>query len=390
MDKDEIGDLRKRIEGLDAQIVQLLCERARHAVEIGCLKQLKEVPVFDGFRERTVLNGLSARNEGPLADSALRRIFTEIISACRALQGPTKVCFLGPEATFSHQAALEYFGRSCSFLPSDSIVDVFRRVEIGHADFGVVPVENSTEGTVGLTLDQLAVTHVDICAEIFLRVSHALMSLDRDLGNIERVFSHPQALAQCLGWLSNKLPGTAMIQTSSTAAAAQRASQEAGTAAVGSEMLAPVYGLEVLARDIQDRALNLTRFLVIGNQESSRTGRDKTSLLFAVSHHPGALREALTPFAEQEVNISRIESRPSKETPWEYVFFLDLEGHLADKSVGTAVEKLAACVSRLKILGSYPAGALMNSDSASRKDDPAVTVRGDADDQPSPPLSKGR
>lgn len=390
MSKDDIGQLRKQIEGLDAQIVRLLSERARHAQEIGRLKQLKEVPAFDGFRERTVLNGLAAGNQGPLPDSALRRIFTEIMSACRALQGPTKVCFLGPEATFSHQAALEYFGRSCSFLPADSIVDVFRQVEFGHVDFGVVPVENSNEGTVGLTLDQLAVTNVSICAEMFLRVSQALMAVDWDFDKIERVFSHPQALAQCLGWLSNKLPGRAMIQTSSTAAAAQRASQEAGTAAVGSDMLAPVYGLEVLARDIQDRALNLTRFLVIGDQENGQTGKDKTSLLFAVSHHPGALREALTPFAEHGVNISRIESRPSKETPWEYVFFLDLEGHLADESVGAAVEELAACVSRLKILGSYPAGALMNSDSASRTDGRDVSVRPDTDDQPSSPRSKGR
>jgi chorismate mutase/prephenate dehydratase len=216
------------------------------------------------------------------------------------------------------------------------------------------------------------------------------MSLDRHLGAIERVFSHPQALAQCLGWLSNKLPGRAMIQMSSTAAAAQRASQEAGTAAVGSEMLAPVYGLEVLARDIQDRALNLTRFLVIGNQENGRTGKDKTSLLFAVSHHPGALREALTPFAEQEVNISRIESRPSKETPWEYVFFLDLEGHLADERVQTAVKKLATCVSRFKILGSYPAGSLMDRDSAPRVTEQAGSAMDDNDNQPISPLSKLR
>ncbi|MEJ2717286.1 MAG: prephenate dehydratase [Deltaproteobacteria bacterium] len=390
MDKDEIGELRKRIEGLDAQIVQLLSDRARHAQEIGRLKHLNEIPVFDGCRERAVLDALAAGNAGPLPNSALRRIFTEIISACRALQGPTTVSFLGPEATFSHQAALEYFGRSCSFVPTDSIVDVFRQVEIGHVDFGVVPVENSTEGTVGLTLDQLAVTQVGICAEIFLRVSHALMSAERDLGTIERVFSHPQAIAQCLGWLSNKLPGRSLIHTSSTAAAAQRASQESGTAAVGSEMLAGVYGLEVLARDIQDRALNLTRFLVIGNQENARTGQDKTSVLFAVSHHPGALREALTPFAEQEVNISRIESRPSKETPWEYVFFLDLEGHLADEGVATSVKKLAACVSRLKILGSYPAGTLMNRDRASRSNRHAVSVSDDADNEPSSPLSKAR
>lgn len=367
MEEKRILELRHQIDLLDGRIVKLLGERATCAVEIGHLKQSKSMPAFDGCRERALMNAISAQNEGPLTDSALRRIFTEIVSACRAAQSPVKVSFLGPEATFTHQAAQEYFGGSCSFIPADSVTHVFRHVESGHADFGVVPVENSTEGSVALTLDRLAVSELKIRGEIFVRISHALMSVEEELGRIEQVLSHPQALAQCLGWLSANLPGRAMVEMSSTAAAAERAAEEPGAAAVGSEMSARVHGLKVLAGDIQDRSPNLTRFLVVGGPESCRTGRDKTSLLFVASHRPGALRLALTPFAEQGINISRIESRPSKETPWEYIFFVDLEGHLSDEPVATAMEGLKACVNRLKILGSYPVGALMGERSVCRE-----------------------
>ncbi len=376
MAEDKILQLRDRIDRLDHQIVQLLTERAVSADEIGRLKRSKGMPVYDAFRERALMQALSAQNMGPLPDSALRRIYIEIISACRALQGPTNVSFLGPEATFTHQAGLEYFGGSCNFKPVDSIRDVFKTVENGHADFGVVPVENSTEGAVGLTLDQLAVSELKICGEIFLRISHSLMSCEQDLSGIRQVLSHPQALAQCGDWLSRKLPGTALVQVSSTAAGAQAAAEKDGTAAIGSEMLAGLHGLNVLARDIQDLTVNLTRFVVVGRQEPPGTGRDKTSLLFAALHRPGALRMALTPFAEQGINISRIESRPSKETPWEYVFFLDLEGHPSDEHMRSALDQLKERVSRLKILGSYPVGELVGKRSEPGEihcSDPAAT-----------------
>jgi len=356
MDDEAIWRLRKQIDELDAKIVELLGQRATHAKEIGRLKQLKGMPAYDASREQALMNALVSGNTGPLSDSALRNVFTEIVSACRALQHPPRVSFLGPAATFTHLAAIDYFGQSCDFLPRESIVDVFRDVQSGHGDFGVVPVENSTEGSVGLTLDQLADSQLRICGEVFLRISHALMSRQGSLADIQQILSHPQALAQCLGWLSRNLPGRPMVQMSSTAVAARRASEEEGTAAVGNDMLARLYGLNILARDIQDRAVNVTRFLVLGHEDCEPTGRDRTSILFAVAHHPGALLQTLNPFSEHAINISRIESRPSKDTPWEYVFFADFEGHVSDGEVAATLETISRFVTRLKILGSYPIG----------------------------------
>ncbi|MBW2618761.1 MAG: prephenate dehydratase, partial [Deltaproteobacteria bacterium] len=291
-------------------------------------------------------------------DGAVNRVFFEIISACRALQGPIEISFLGPEATFSHQAALDYFGRSAGFLPQESISDVFKEVEENRADFGIVPVENSTGGVIGLTLDHLIETDLKVCGEVHQRISQALMSLEEDCGRIKRVISHPQALIQCRGWLARNLPAAKLVETPSTAAAAIRATKTPASAMVGSEMLADLHGLRVLAREIQDRPFNLTRFLILGRLESPRTGRDKTSVLFATPHRPGALCRCLKPLAEFEVNLTHIESRPSGQKPWEYVFFIDFEGHLADDPVRAALEGLAGGVDKLKILGSYPRGQI--------------------------------
>ncbi|MBM4325959.1 MAG: prephenate dehydratase [Deltaproteobacteria bacterium] len=351
-----IHGIRERIDLLDDEIIRLLHERAAQAKEIGRLKRTNGLPALDAQRERAVLERLSCGKSGLLQPSALKHIFTEIIAACRAIQEPLKVSHLGPEATFTHMAAMDYFGRSCEFFPRDSIVDVFRDVQSGHAHFGVAPVENSTEGSVGLTLDQLADGDLKICGEIYLRISHALMSTERDLSRIKEVLSHPQALGQCLGWLSRNLPARPLVQMSSTAVAAKKAAEQPGSAAVGNEALARLHGLHVLARGIQDRSTNVTRFLVLGNEEHAPTGRDKTSILFSTPHRPGALLKALTPFSQQGVNISRIESRPSKETPWEYIFFADFEGHVSDEHVRAALEEFSQCVNRLRMLGSYPAG----------------------------------
>ncbi len=362
-----IDGLREKIDQIDRDLIQLLSRRAACALAIGPLKQSLGLPTFDAGREREVMDALLTHNDGPLTDSALNYIFTEIISACRALQCPTRVAYLGPEATFSHTASLEYFGRSSTLLPRDSIVDVFREVESGQADFGVVPVENSTEGAVGLTLDQLATSDLRICGEILLPISHALMSRTTDLDLIESVFSHPQALAQCFGWLAGNLPGRAIVQTPSTAAAAKRAAQEPGAAAVGSEMLARLYGLEVLSRNIQDRSVNLTRFLILGRAESRMTGKDKTSILFTARHQPGSLLAALTPFANHGINLTRIESRPSKEKLWTYIFFVDIEGHLSEDRVKDALEALSSYVDNLKILGCYPKAELTGGRPISRE-----------------------
>ena len=362
-----IDGLREKIDQIDRDLIQLLSQRAACALAIGPLKQSLGLPTFDAGREREVMDALLAHNDGPLTNSALNYIFTEIISACRALQCPTKVAYLGPEATFSHTAALDYFGRSSTLLPRDSIVDVFREVESGQADFGVVPVENSTEGAVGLTLDQLATSDLSVCGEILLPVSHALMSRTTDLDMIESVYSHPQALAQCFGWLAGNLPGRAIVQTPSTAAAAKRAVQESGSAAVGSEMLARLYGLEVLSRNIQDRSVNLTRFLILGRAQNRMTGKDKTSLLFTARHQPGSLLAALKPFAKQGINLTRIESRPSKDKPWTYIFFVDIEGHLSENPVKAALDELSDCVDNLKILGCYPKAELSEGRPISRE-----------------------
>lgn len=360
MDDRKIGDLRKEIDRIDGQIVELLGRRAACALEIGNFKRSNGLPTLDSIRERDLLDSVCKINEGPLSDEAMRNIFTEIVSACRSLQGPTKVSYLGPEATFTHLAAMEHFGKSCIFRPTESIADVFREVESGQSDFGVVPVENSSEGGVGLTLDRLVGSELRICGEITRSISHALMSRQKSLNGIQCVYSHPQALGQCLKWLATNLPGRSMVQVSSTAAAAKRAAEEPHAAAVGSEMLASMYGLEILAGDIQDRSPNLTRFLILGRHESARTGRDKTSVLFATPHRPGALRDALAPFDEEGINLSRIESRPAKERPWEYIFFADFEGHLSDRQVRAALESLSARVEKLKILGSYPIGELVD------------------------------
>ncbi len=355
-----IASLRDEIDTIDTQLIDLLCRRAACAEEIGQAKRSNGIPTLDVCREAEVIKSAAARNTGPLPDLAMRRIFTEIISACRALQSPTRVSYLGPEATFSHMAAVEHFGKSCDFQARNTIVDVFRDVESGQAEFGVVPVENSTEGAVGLTLDQLAVSSVKVCGELFLPVSHALMSRETDAAKIEMVLSHPQALAQCFGWITRNLPGTATVEMPSTAASARRAAEEPRTAAVGSVMQARYYGLNVLARDIQDRAENLTRFFILGAGQCRRTGKDKTSILFATPHQPGALRRALTPFEESGLNLSRIESRPSKERLWDYIFFVDFEGHLADAQVKATLDALKGCAKKLKILGCYPQGRVLD------------------------------
>ena len=264
------------------------------------------------------------------------------------------MAYLGPEATYTHVASLKRFGRSTDLIPANSIPDVFKHVAGGRADFGVVPVENSTEGSVHITLDELIQTDVQVSGEIIMNVSHCVLSKESNLGSIHLVLSHPQALAQCRSWLAQHVPGAILLPESSTAAAAQRAAHEEGVAVVGHSLLAEMYGLDILATAIQDRASNMTRFLILGGRACNRTDNDKTSVLFAVSHQPGGLYAALQPFAERGINLTKIESRPSKGTPWEYVFFVDLDGHLTEDHVKEALESVSVRVQSLKILGSYP------------------------------------
>lgn len=353
MTKERLKEIREGIDRVDRDILKLIEDRVNLAREAGELKKKLELPMIDLARERQVISEILAQAGGKISGEALKRIFTEVISACRSVQESTRVCFLGPEATFTHVAAMDFFGRSATYLPMDTIHEVFRKVESGRVDFGVVPVENSTEGTVGLTLDQFTTSNINICGEICLKVSQALLTNAKRMTDIRRVFSHPQALAQCRGWLSKNLPQASLEMTSSTGAAAGKAAEDPKFAAIGGEILAERHGLGVLANDIQDKALNITRFFVLCRSSCSRTGRDKTSLWFTAPHRPGSLHECIKPFADCGVNLTRIESRPGDEGPWEYVFFLDLEGHIEDENVKKAIEQLKMGVEKVRIMGSY-------------------------------------
>jgi chorismate mutase/prephenate dehydratase len=352
----QIGEHRQRIDAIDREILDLLNQRAGHALAIARFKGAGNLPEFAPERESAILRALMEANRGPLPEAALKVIFTEVISACRALQRPLRVAFLGPEATFSHQAVLQHFGSSCDLAPQATIIDVFDEVERGHSQVGVVPVENSSEGGVSVTLDQLLGSDLKVCGEVYSKVSQTLMSASNDLESIQRVYSHPQALSQCRAWLRRNLPKAALMEMSSTAAAARRAADEPGSAAVAGELTATHYGLTVLAKDIQDNPYNTTRFFVLCREACPPTGFDKTSIIFVASHKPGSLYDALGHLSAQGLNLTRIESRPTKDRPWEYAFFVDFEGHQTDDTVAAALAELAPAVDSLKVLGSYPQG----------------------------------
>ncbi len=348
--------LRHDLKETDGKIVKLLNERALLSVKIGRDKSKKGLDVFDASQEAKLFAYLEEVNEGILPEKYLKAIFREIISASRALQKPVTVAFLGPHATFSHLAAESYFGTSTGFIPQATIFHVFDEVEKGKVQWGVVPVENSLEGSVNLTLDRLILTPLKIRAEIFLRISHCLLSTMERLDGITRVYSIPQVLAQCQGWLRANLPRCALVETESTAAAARIVQKESNSAAIGSRLAATTYGLNILSEGIEDNQSNTTRFLVVGEGESRMTGSDKTSILFGTPHTPGALYHALEPFTERHINLMKIESYPVKERLWEYLFFIDFAGHIEDKEIQKCMGDLKRKTTFLKILGSYPRG----------------------------------
>jgi chorismate mutase/prephenate dehydratase len=349
---DKILQIRNRIDEIDAQVLALISERARCAHEIGTLKG--ESAVYRPEREAQVLRRLMDLNAGPLPGSAVQHLFTEIISACRALEKTMRVAFLGPQGTYSEEAARKQFGSSAESEPCASIGEVFRRVEAGFAGYGVVPVENSTEGGVGVTLDLLQETTLRICAEVVLPIHHCLMGKGADMAALRVVYAHAQALAQCNEWLSRHLPNAQRVPVASNAEAARRAGAEPGTAAIASRAAAEIYALDLLAENIEDEPSNTTRFLVIGRQEVGPSGRDKTSIAMGAANRPGGLHTLLGPLARHDVSLSRLESRPSRQGLWEYTFFLDLEGHQRDASVAAALSELRESAAFLKILGSYP------------------------------------
>ena len=352
----ELDKLRKKIDAIDDEVIDLLNRRSEVVIEVGNIKRTQKSRFYKPDRERQILERLTAQNKGPFPNDALKAIYREILSASVSLEEPLKVTCLGPLATYTHLAALRHFGSSAAFLPVDSIKKVFENVETNKAEYGVVPIENSNEGVVSHTLDMFVDSELQVVAEIILEISHNLLSKQSDRSKIKKIYSHPQGLAQCRGWLEANMPGVPVAESTSTAKAAELAAREPNTAAIASEIAARMYDLNILERNIQDNRRNITRFLVISKEFPRRTGNDKTSIMFSIKHKPGALYDVLMPFKRAKINLTKIESRPSKRKAWEYIFFVDMEGHIDDRKVKTAIEKVKEGCLYLKILGSYPAG----------------------------------
>jgi len=355
-EKPSLESLRDRIDELDRKILDLISMRAGIAEQVGQLKHTTKEIVYVPSRERAIYERMIAENRGPLSPEQVKGIFTEIISACRALEHLPRVSFLGPLLTYSHDAARMRFGSSVEFVPEVTHAGVFQALLNGRADFGVVPVENSTEGTITLTLDLLIDSPLVIVGEILLPVRHAIGSRDGDRALIKRIVSHQQSLGQCRGYLAANFPGCELEAMASNALAAQHAAQELQCAAIASTAALQANGLKIIAENIQDVATNTTRFLVIGKRTVERSGSDKTTVLFAVRDKVGALHEAISLFARNGINISKIESRPLRSRPWEYIFFVDFAGHCDDAKVKRTLKALERKALFLKVLGSYPEG----------------------------------
>jgi chorismate mutase/prephenate dehydratase len=349
-----LQQLRDHIDKIDDQILDLLNARAKVVLEVGRTKAGESREFYVPSRERAIFERLQARNAGPFPNESLCRVFREIISASLSLELPMRVAFLGPQSTFTHVAAMEQFGLSAQLVAQKSIPSVFEEVERGRAHYGVVPVENSTEGVVNHTLDMFIGSDLKVIAEILLEISHDLLSQTGKLEQVQKVVSHPQALAQCRHWLDENLPDTPQMDVASTAAAAQLAAEDESVAAVASHAAARQYGLQVAKAKIEDNSNNFTRFLVIGRKTPEASGRDKTSILFSVRDEPGILYRMLEPFSKRDINLVKIESRPMKQKAWEYIFFLDLVGHVEDPEISAAIEELRGHCHFLKVLGSYP------------------------------------
>jgi chorismate mutase/prephenate dehydratase len=351
-----IAGRRAGIDRIDGELVKLLSERARLAQEIGKLKG--DGPVLRPEREAAVLRRATSANPGPLPNESLGRVFAEIVSACRALEQRLHIAYLGPAGTFSEMAVGKHFGHSVDGVPLPSIDEVFREAETGATQFAVVPVENSTEGAVGRTLDLLLQTPLAICAEVVLRVHQNLMAKGDSAAGVARVYSHAQSLAQCHQWLAANLPQVERVQVASNAEAARLAAQEPTACAVGPAIAAERYGLNLLAENIEDAPNNLTRFLVLGSLATAPTGKDLTSLVMSAPNRPGAVHALIAPFAKHGVSMSRIESRPARLGRWEYMFYIDVEGHQRDPNVANALAELKGLAPFLKVLGSYPSAVL--------------------------------
>jgi chorismate mutase / prephenate dehydratase len=350
-----LGKLRKKIDKIDREIVVLLNQRAAEVIKVSKHKKDNNIATYAPEREATMLRRLKAMNRGAFSNEDLDSVFREILSACRSQRTLLEIVYLGPPGTFTHLAAIKKFGKKPNYIPAESISDVFDKVERKEADYGVVPVENTTEGVVNYTLDKFFVSSLNICAELTLGIDHHLL-VDgvKDLKSIKRIYSHPQVFPQCRQWIAQSMPHAELIPTSSTAKAAIRVKKDRSGACIGNKILADIYDLNILVSTLEDSPHNYTRFIVIGRQDSKPSGKDKTSILFAVKDRVGALYAALYAFKSYKINLTKIESRPSKRKPWEYYFFVDFEKHRNSLTVKKALSKLEKECIFLKVLGSYP------------------------------------
>jgi chorismate mutase / prephenate dehydratase len=359
-DNAKLQQIREQIDSLDLQIQDLINQRAEAAQEVARVKRAEDKDAFfyRPEREAQVLAAVKERNPGPVGGEEMARLFREIMSACLALEQPLRIAFLGPEGTFTQSAALKHFGHSVETMAMGSIPDIFRDVESGACHYGVVPVENSTEGVISHTLDMFINSGLQICGEVTLRIHHHLMGKGGDLSGIKRVYSHQQSLAQCRLWLDRNLNQAEQRSVGSNAEAARLAAEDPNSAAIAGEMAAEIYGLDLLAENIEDEPDNTTRFLVIGRQSVAISGNDKTTLLLSARNVAGSLNTLLRPLAEHSISMTRIESRPSRRGTWDYVFFIDIHGHRDESKVAQALEELRADASLFKVLGSYPVAVL--------------------------------
>ncbi len=354
MATDDLKKLREQIDSIDNQILDLLNQRAEVVVGVGKAKEVSDGTFYVPSREKAIYERLTAQKQGPFPNDAVVKVFREIISASLNMELPMQVAFLGPQSTFTHLAAMQQFGLSAQLVPLKSIPSVFEEVERDRAHYGVVPVENSTEGVVNHTLDMFIGSDLQVIAEIMLEISHNLLSKTGQIEQIGKIVSHPQALAQCRHWFEENLPEIPLVDVGSTAAAAQLAAEDETAAAIASEAAVVQYGLKVVKAKIEDNPHNFTRFLVIGKKTPEKSGNDKTSIMFSVKDEPGILYRMLEPFSKRQINLSKIESRPMKQKAWEYIFFLDLIGHTDDQAITDAIEELRTYCHFLKVLGSYP------------------------------------
>jgi chorismate mutase/prephenate dehydratase len=348
-----LEDLRKRIDELDCQLVQLLNERARVVVEIGKLKNKTDKPVYAPDREKQVLAKIAEANKGPLPDRCLVAIWRELMSGSFVLEKPLRIGYLGPGGSFSHTAAMLKFGQSVEYEPLTDIRSIFDEIRKGHCDLGIVPIENTTGGGVIETLDALVDFSVKICSEVLMEIHHNLLA-SCSLEEIEKIYSKPEVFAQCRNWLSATMKQAQTVSVASTAKAAQMAAEEPGAAAIGSRIAAELYGLQIVCENIEDIANNVTRFLVISREDAKPTGEDKTAILFSTAHKAGALADVLDVFKRHDINLTNIESRPSKKRQWEYYFFVDFVGHRTDEKVQEGLKEARKHCLQLSILGSFP------------------------------------